>query len=161
MIRANPLQAVHRPIAPFRLMNTYGLFAVMTTERPQIIIEGSRDGETWEAYRFRWQPQELDQAPPVVAPHQPRLDWQLWFAALGDVSYNRWFVNFMNRLLDGSPQVLNLLAYSPFPTDDPPQYIRAQVYDYTFTTVEAGSKTGNWWQRDYARDYMPVMQSRN
>jgi hypothetical protein len=160
LVRPMPqlIQAVYRPLAPFRIINTYGLFAIMTTERPQIIIEGSEDGETWQEYKLRWQPQDLNDVPPIVAPHQPRLDWQLWFAALGTVNNNRWFLSFINRLHEGSPDVLNLLAYSPFPPDNPPQYIRAQLYDYTFTTPEQKRETGDWWQREYIGEYMPAMQ---
>src|SRR5258705_2867534 len=71
-------------LAQFRLVNPYGLFAVMTTERPEIILEGSADGHTWVPYEFRYKPGRLDRRPAFVAPHQPRLDWQLWFAALED-----------------------------------------------------------------------------
>ena len=152
------IQSIYRPLTPLRIINTYGLFAVMTTERPQIIIEGSADGETWQAYELRWQPQDLNDTPPIVAPHQPRLDWQLWFAALGSVNNNRWFVAFINRLQEGSPDVLDLLAYSPFPPDNPPQYIRAQLYDYTFTTPQEKRETGNWWQREYLGEYLPAVQ---
>jgi hypothetical protein len=152
-----PLRTIQREIAPFRLINTYGLFAIMTTARPQIIIEGSYDGETWQAYELRWQPQELGKAPPIVAPHQPRLDWQLWFAALGNINSNEWFVAFIRRLQEGSPDVLRLLKSSPFPPDNPPTYIRAQVYNYTFSTPDQKRDTGDWWQREYQYDYMPVV----
>ena len=131
----------------------------MTTSRPEIIVEGSYDGETWQAYEFRWQPQDLNEAPPIVAPHQPRLDWQLWFAALGNFDSNDWFAAFIARLQAGSPDVLRLLKYSPFPPDNPPQYIRAQVYEYTFSTPEQKRATGVWWQREYRYDYMPVVMS--
>ena len=128
--RPEPIQAVTRHIAPFRIVNTYGLFAVMTTNRPQIIIEGSYDGETWEAYRFRWQSQELDKPPPIVAPHQPRLDWQLWFAGLNHLSNIGWYRPFINRLLEGSPEVLLLLAYRPVSTGQ-----SAGVYPHAVFTI--------------------------
>jgi hypothetical protein len=156
-----PMRTIQREIAPFRLINTYGLFAIVTTSRPQIIIEGSYDGETWQAYEFRWQPQALGETPPLVAPHQPRLDWQFWFAALGDVNRNAWFTAFVRRLQEGSPNVLRLLKSSPFPLDNPPTYIRAQVYDYTFSTPEQKSATGDWWQREYLYDYMPVVRAKS
>jgi hypothetical protein len=35
-----------------RSVNAYGLFAVMTTTRPEIIVEGSNDGVEWKAYEF-------------------------------------------------------------------------------------------------------------
>ena len=69
-------------VEPFRSTNSYGLFAVMTTSRPEIIVEGSDDGASWRPYRFRWKPCELDRRPRFTTPHLPRLDWQMWFAAL-------------------------------------------------------------------------------
>ena len=124
----------------------------MTTTRPQIIIEGSYDGENWEAYEFRWQTQALNQHPPIVAPYMPRLDWQLWFAGYGTIDRNPWFARFIGRLEEGSPEVLNLLGHSPFPPDEPPDFIRVQVYDYRFSTPGQKGNTGNWWQRDLIRD---------
>ena len=114
-------------IAPFRSVNTYGLFADMTESRPEIIVEGSNDRITWETYQFRWKPGDLTAAPKWVAPHQPRLDWQMWFAALqGSYQRTPWFLNFMGALLQGKPKVLQLLADNPFP-DTPPRYIRATL----------------------------------
>jgi lipase maturation factor 1 len=134
------------PFAPYHIANNYGLFVIMTIERPQLIIEGSYDGENWQAYRLRWQPQDLDEAPPIVAPHHPRLDWQLWFAALSSVNSNRWILNIVDALKAGSPDVLALFEASPFPPDKPPNYIRIQLYDYHF-----GMDT--WWERSYRGDY--------
>ena len=118
----------------------------MTTERPQLIIEGSYDGENWQEYKLRWQPQDLGEMPPIVAPHQPRMDWQLWFAALGDINRNYWLLGLVDALKSGSPDVLALLEQSPFPADNPPRYIRIQLYDYRF-----GRET--WWERDYRGIY--------
>ena len=122
-------------IRPFRIVNQYGLFAVMTTSRPEIFIKGSNDGEEWKTYEFKWKPGKLNQAPGFVAPHQPRLDWQMWFAALSNYERNLWLIKFMVRLLEGSPFVLDLLANNPFP-ETPPKYIQAVVYDYWFTDSE-------------------------
>ena len=77
-----PLEKLTEWLEPFRLVNGYGLFAVMTTGRPEIIVEGSDDGVTWHAYEFKWKPGDVHRRPWFVAPHQPRLDWQMWFAAL-------------------------------------------------------------------------------
>ncbi|MBI3873280.1 MAG: lipase maturation factor family protein [candidate division Zixibacteria bacterium] len=141
---------------PFRSINTYGLFAVMTTSRPEIIVEGSNDGQTWMAYEFRWKPGDLSRRPEFVAPHQPRLDWQMWFAALGDRRQSPWFAAFLRRLLEGSPSVLSLLAVNPFP-DSPPRYVRARLYDYHFTDFSAKRSTGDWWRRDLAGTYFPAV----
>jgi hypothetical protein len=137
-------------VEPFRIVNSYGLFAVMTTERPEIIVEGSNDGVTWAAYEFKYKPGDVHRRPPVVAPHQPRLDWQMWFAALGSYQQNRWFVDFVIRLLQGEPTVIHLLAWNPFPYA-PPKYIRARVYLYHFTTW--GSH--DWWTREDRGLYLP------
>jgi len=142
--------AILHAIAPLRIVNHYGLFTVMTTERPEIIVEGSDDGTNWLAYEFPYKPGSLMRAPPVIEPHQPRLDWQMWFAALESYQQNRWFVNFMARLLQGEPAVLRLLQYNPFPKA-PPKYIRARLFLYEFT--EFGEK--GWWTRRERGLYFP------
>src|ERR1022692_777689 len=119
-----PLLAVYEWLEPFRSFNSYGLFAVMTTSRSEIIIEGSDDGVAWRAYEFKYKPGDVKRRPKFVEPHQPRLDWQMWFAALGTYRQNPWLVNFCVRLLQGSPHVLGLLERNPFP-NAPPRYIQA------------------------------------
>ena len=154
-IRApDPLGAL---LGPTRSFNGYGLFRVMTTERPEIVVEGSRDGVVWRAYDFRWKPGNVRERPRLVAPHQPRLDWQMWFAALGEVRQNPWFVNFLVRLLEGSPEVLDLLASNPFP-DQPPRYVRAVGYDYHFT--RGADDTTAWWKREKKGLYCPAISLR-
>ena len=139
-------------IAPLRVVNSYGLFTVMTINRPEIIVEGSNDGTNWLAYEFRYKPGNVMRAPPVIAPHQPRLDWQMWFAALENYQQNRWFVNFMRKLLEGEPAVTRLLEYNPFP-QTPPKYIRARVFLYEFTRF--GEK--GWWRREDKGLYFPAV----
>ena len=150
------LITVERLVAPLRTFNGYGLFQVMTTTRPEIIVEGSNDGKNWLAYEFKYKAGNLKRRPGFVAPHQPRLDWQMWFAALGDYQHNPWFVNFCARLLQGSPQVLDLMAQNPFP-EKPPKYIRAVVYEYHFTDSATRKRTGEWWRREPIGMYMPVI----
>ncbi len=140
--------------APLEIVNSYGLFAMMTTERPEIIVEGSVDGETWVPYSFRYKPGDLGRAPRWAAPHQPRLDWQMWFAALGNYRENPWFVNFAVKLLEGSPEVRGLLEADPFEGRSP-RYVRAMLYDYTFTDAEERRSTGNWWKRELKGQYLP------
>ncbi|HXR04233.1 MAG TPA: lipase maturation factor family protein [Verrucomicrobiae bacterium] len=162
-----PVAVADAWLQPFRTFSGYGLFAVMTTDRREIIVEGSNDGVNWLPYEFKYKPGDVDRRPAFVAPHQPRLDWQMWFAALGDARQNPWFVNFCERLLRGSPDVLSLLAKNPFP-GHPPHYIRAEFYDYRFTNfaerratglrrAEAASSTqaGAWWQRELIGEYLP------
>jgi len=132
---------------------------VMTTTRPEIIVEGSNDGQNWMPYEFRYKPGDVKRAPPWVAPYQPRLDWQMWFAALGNASENPWFYNFVARLLQGSQSVLGLLAHNPFP-GSPPHYLRAVVYDYRFSNFAERRATGAWWVREEKATYLPPISLR-
>lgn len=151
-----PAIAVVRLIEPLRSVNRYGLFAIMTTRRPEIVVEGSDDGRTWKEYEFRWKPGDVERRPRFVAPHQPRLDWQMWFAALGSLEENPWFVNFVARLLQGEPSVVRLLRTNPFPAG-PPRYVRAQLHDYHFTDRETRRSSGAWWRRELLGLYCPVI----
>ncbi len=148
------VRALAEWLAPFHLVGRYGLFAVMTTSRPEIVVEGSRDGQTWLPYTFRYKPGDVDRRPRWVAPHQPRLDWQMWFAALGGPWNNRWLSNFLVRLLEGDEAVLDLLERNPFPAS-PPRYVRAMLYTYHFADVEAHRAEGAWWQRELQGLYFP------
>jgi lipase maturation factor 1 len=148
------------PAARFGLVNQYGLFANMTTSRPEISIEGSNDAVDWQPYIFPYKPGPLNRAPGWAEPFQPRLDWQMWFAALSNYRENPWLLRFMERLLEGSPPVLQLLERNPF-EGKPPKYIRAMVYDYQFTTSEERRKTGNWWKRELKGTYFPPISLRN
>jgi len=147
-------------VAPLRSINSYGLFAVMTTTRPEIVVEGSNDGQTWSAYEFEYKPGDLTRRPPFVAPHQPRLDWQMWFAALGTFQEYVWFQNFCVRLLEGSPSVRRLLARDPFGGAPPPKFVRAVLYQYHFATIAEHRATGIWWTRESLGAYSPVMTVR-
>lgn len=151
-----PLLELVRWVAPLRSVNSYGLFARMTTTRPEIILEGTRDGATWQAYEFKWKPGDPKRHPGFVAPHQPRLDWQLWFAALDDARRVPWFWQFEQRLLEASPPVRALLAHDPF-GDRPPQRIRALLYEYSFTTPDTLRATGRWWNRRRLGAYAPTL----
>jgi predicted DCC family thiol-disulfide oxidoreductase YuxK len=143
-------------IAPLRIVNTYGLFAVMTTTLPEIIVEGSDDGVHWREYEFKYKPGDVMRRPRWNAPHQPRLDWQMWFAALGTASDNPWFSRFMQRLLENTPEVTALLGSNPFPRK-PPLYVRALLYDYRYSTPEEKKATGAWWVRQPEGIYCPPM----
>ncbi len=156
----NPLVKLYFLQAKFNLVNNYGLFADMTERRLEISIEGSNDNKNWQTYKFKYKPEDLENAPPFVAPHQPRLDWQMWFAALGNFRQNPWFVNFCVRLLQGSEPVIKLLAHNPFP-GNPPLYIRARLYDYQFTSFEERQSSGNWWRRKYTGEYLPTLSREN
>jgi predicted DCC family thiol-disulfide oxidoreductase YuxK len=142
-------------IEPLHITSSYGLFAVMTTERDEIVIEGSSDGVQWREYEFRYKPGDLARRPPWNIPHQPRLDWQMWFAALEDPGRLRWFPHFLQRVLENEPTVLALLQRNPFP-DKRPLYVRAAFYDYTYADRAQKAK-GYWWKRRLLGLYYPAV----
>ena len=147
------------PFARFGIVNQYGLFATMTTTRPEIQVEGSLDGEHWEPYVFRYKPGPLNRAPAWVAPFQPRLDWQMWFAALRTFKENPWFARLAVALLQGSAPVNDLFAQTPF-GGMRPKFVRATVDWYRFTTPAERARTGNWWQREPHGMYFPPVSLR-
>src|SRR5438874_5195602 len=150
------LEFVYEHVEPFRIVNGYGLFRVMTKDRKEIVIEGSADGIDWLPYEFKWKPGDIMRAPGWCAPHQPRLDWQMWFAALGSEQDRIWFQNLVLRLLQGKTDVIRLFARNPFPTG-PPRYIRAIFYRYRFTNAVEHAQTGAWWKRQELREYFPAV----
>jgi hypothetical protein len=154
-LRRRPLpreveRVLHR-VMPFQCINPYGLFAVMTTSRPEIVVEGSSDGANWRPYELRWKPGDPRKAPRFIVPHMPRLDWLFWFAALE--SPPTWFYSFLTRLLQGSPEVLALLAQNPFP-DRPPRFVRARLYDYRMASLVEHRASGAWWTRHCLGTYV-------
>jgi predicted DCC family thiol-disulfide oxidoreductase YuxK len=152
------LGALTSAVSPWFIVNPYGLFAVMTTTRPEIVIEGSADGAVWREYVFRYKPGPLSRPAKWNIPHQPRLDWQMWFAALGSVRDNPWMVNLVWRLLEGSPSVLALLDSNPFAAGAP-KFVRAQLYDYRFADRRTHALTGQWWVRRPQGLYFPQVSA--
>jgi predicted DCC family thiol-disulfide oxidoreductase YuxK len=150
------LREVDQLIEPTRMVSAYGLFAVMTTERDEIVIEGSADGVQWREYEFKYKPGDPARRPPWNIPHQPRLDWQMWFAALDDPRRVHWFPRFLQRLLENEPTVTALLRKNPF-ANKAPQYVRAQFYAYTFSSGEE-LRQGLWWQRRPLGLYFPAVR---
>jgi len=143
-------------LEPFRIANSYGLFAVMTRGRYEIEFQGSNDGQNWTAYPFRYKPQALDKAPGIYAPYQPRFDWNLWFASLGSWRNNMFVVSTEERLLSNNQDVLSLFRANPFPNAAPKQ-VRAVLWQYWFTSMAEKRATGNWWKREYLGTYAPVL----
>lgn len=131
---------------PFHITNRYGIFAVMTTKRYEIIFEGSDDNQDWKEYGFYFKPGDVGQRPRRISPYQPRLDWQAWFLPFGSPDDNPWLAQFTYHLLKGTPEVLKLIRTNPF-SSSPPRYVRTVMYDYIFTTYEERKKTGAWWKR--------------
>ena len=137
---------VRRQLEPFRSVNAYHLFAHMTWVRREPVIEGSADGVTWLPYELRYEPGDPERRPPFVAPHQPRVDFQLWFLLLGNPDA-RWFDGLLDRLLHAPDAVAPLFARDPFP-DTPPRFVRVAVYRYRFTDSATRAATGAWWRRE-------------
>jgi lipase maturation factor 1 len=150
-------QAPVQALEPFRIANSYGLFAVMTHERYEIEFQGSLDGKMWIAYPFRYKPQAIDKAPGIYAPYQPRFEWNLWFASLGSWQQSRFVVWTEERLLKNEPDVLSLFASNPFPSA-PPREVRTVIYQYWFTDMRTKRETGNWWRREELRQYAPALE---
>ena len=144
-----PVASLNFQAQTFQVVNRYGLFAVMTTMRPEIVIEGSDDGVEWKPYEFKFKAGDVRRPLRWVAPYQPRLDWQMWFAALEGVP-EPWFTQFVLRLKESAPEVLRLLDSNPFP-DHSPQHIRALLYDYRFTDSMTRRTTGAIWTRQVIR----------
>ena len=142
---------------PFRIANRYGLFAVMTRGRYEIEFQGSRDGQVWVAYPFRFKPQDPFKPPGIYAPYQPRFDWNLWFASLGSWREYPIVPNTEVRLLTNDPDVLALFARNPFP-GEPPREVRAVLWQYWFTTMAEKRAQGLWWRHQPMGLYAPVLE---
>lgn len=153
-----PFATIAEELSPFDSINVYGLFAVMTTERHEIQVEGSSDGVTWVPYRFKWKPSDdVKDRPRFDFMDMPRLDWQMWFAALNDTCRQTpWYVAFMKRLLEGSSEVTSLLAENPFPRD-PPRFIQSRLFEARFTNATERALSGAWWSRKELRGFCPVL----
>ncbi|CAN0262150.1 unnamed protein product [Rangifer tarandus platyrhynchus] len=140
-----------------QLANSYGLFRRMTGlgGRPEVVLEGSYDGLQWTEIEFMYKPGNLSRPPPIVVPHQPRLDWQMWFAALGPHTHSPWFTSLVLRLLQGKEPVIRLIQnHTPdYPFHkQPPTYVRAQRYKYWFSHPW---EQGQWWRRQWVEEFFP------
>jgi hypothetical protein len=145
--------------APFRSFEDYGLFAVMTTSRPEIVIETSADGSTWQELPFRWKPGDLGRKPAFTGPHMPRLDWQMWFAALEAQDRGAppaWVGRFARRILQGSPALRSILPPDAF-GPAPPRFLRARLDVYRFTSPQERRASGDWWARRTIQPLTPVL----
>ncbi len=147
-------------LEPFRIANRYGLFAVMTHARYEIEFQGSPNGIEWTPYPFRYKPQDLSRPPGIYAPYQPRFEWNLWFASLGQWRQYRFVLWTEERLLLNEPDVLQLFANDPF-AGAPPKQVRAVIYRYWFTDMKTKREQGLWWRRELLGNYAPVLEREN
>jgi hypothetical protein len=139
----------------FGIGNVYHVFPTMQTERHELIIQGSNDRREWKTYQFHHKPGELNQLPKFIVPHQPRLDWMIWFVPAQHNSSKPWFNHFMDALRRGNPSVTHLLALNPFP-DQPPQFMRVLSYRYQFNSFKEAQLTGNFWRRELIGEFPHV-----
>src|SRR3954463_9398847 len=154
-------QLMNASFDPLNLVNTYGAFGSVGKERDEIIFEGTTDpfitGETkWKEYEFKAKPGDPNRRPAIVAPYQPRIDWQIWFAAMASPAQYPWTLHFVWKLLHNDPGTLSLLANNPFP-DAPPHYIRARLYRYQFAPI--GEQA--WWKREPIGEWLPLLSADN
>jgi hypothetical protein len=169
------LVAFHRALAPFRLTNGYGVFPPNTAPPMRLVpvFEGSDDSITWKSYSYRYLPAFAESRPPVIAPHHPRIDYMLYYAAAGihDASvltslvgdgnpyaaYTRssWLDRMQQRLLEGDPLVLRTLNHNPFPTT-PPNFVRVSAVAMTPTSPSERRRTGRWWYTRRLGTFVPA-----
>jgi hypothetical protein len=153
----SPSQIMNTSFDPFHLVNSYGAFGSITKTRYELVIEGTNgdphEEEGWEEYSFYGKPTDPGRRPPQIAPYHHRLGWQLWFAAMSSVRRHPWVVHLVAKLLRGDEGTLSLLRTSPFPADDPPEYVRVMRYEYRFTTPEERAESGDWWHRERVSAY--------
>ncbi|MBI3542721.1 MAG: lipase maturation factor family protein, partial [Deltaproteobacteria bacterium] len=156
----SPNQAMNAGFDPLGLVNTYGAFGSVTRERYEIVLEGTDEpvlspSTKWRAYEFKGKPGDPTRRPPQVTPYHYKIDWQMWFAAMGSYRSNPWLLNLVAKLLRGDSGALSLIRASPFP-EKPPRFIRAQLYLYKFASSEERSR-GLWWHRSYVEPYLPPL----
>jgi hypothetical protein len=136
----------------------------VTRRRYEVVVEGTSDltpGQEahWREYEFRGKPGDPRRRPRQFAPYHLRLDWLMWFAALSPGYAEPWFTTFAQRLLEGDRDVSRLLRHDPF-REEPPRYVRARLYRYRFTTRTERARTGDWWVREWAGEFLPPVTLR-
>jgi len=154
----SPHQVMNTSFDPLDLVNTYGAFGSVGKERYNVVFEGTNDSEPndsafWISYPYKGLPVALDERPPQVAPYHLRLDWQMWFAAMGSPNEYPWTLNLIWKLLQNDPGAVGLFRSNPFP-ERPPRYIRAVLYRYSF--VRPNSQ-GLWWKRERLGLWLPPL----
>ncbi len=142
------LEPARKLVQGFGVGAIYHVFPTMQITRQELIVEGSDDGKHWQEYVFRYKPQPPGKRPAFIVPHQPRLDWMMWFVPTQHPVQMYWFGEFLAGVKRGSPQILALLDKNPFP-NRPPAYLRVTAWRYRFSTAAERAQTGTWWQREY------------
>jgi hypothetical protein len=158
----SPHQIMNTSFDPLDLVNTYGAFGSVGKERFNVVFEGTNDTvpndhADWKPYPYKGLPVALDERPPQIAPYHLRLDWQMWFAAMGTPNDYPWTLNLIWKLLHNDPGAVGLFRSNPFP-DKPPRYIRAVWYRYSFARP---NPQGIWWTRDKLGLWLPPLEVNN
>ncbi|WP_107659790.1 lipase maturation factor family protein [Nocardia suismassiliense] len=152
-------QRMNMSFNAYHLVGTYGAFGTIGRTRPEVVFEGTTDSDVteqtrWQEYEFKGKPGDVRRLPRQFAPYHLRLDWLMWFAALSPFYARPWLLPFAERLLTNDRATLRLLRHNPFP-DAPPKYVRAQLYEYRFTTRQELRRDRAWWQRTLIGEYLP------
>jgi hypothetical protein len=155
----SPSQVMNTSFDPLDLVNTYGAFGSVGQQRYNVVFEGTMDNDTsakahWKPYLYKGLPVSLNRRPPQIAPYQPRLDWQMWFAAMASPNEYPWTLNLVYKLLHNDRSTLSLFASNPFP-DKPPRYVRAVLYRYKL--AEPGNAQQLWWTREQLGLWLPPL----
>jgi lipase maturation factor 1 len=140
--------------------NVFHLFPTMQTERQELRIFGRAEGGAWEEYVFRYKPGAADRAPGFIVPHQPRLDWMMWFLPPQSPRTGFWLEPLLQGLRENRPPVTALFAHNPFASRPPPTEMRVLAYRYRFTSPAQREATGNWWQVELLGEYPDVVPRR-
>jgi hypothetical protein len=154
----SPHQIMNTSFDPLDLVNTYGAFGSVGKERLNVVFEGTDaavpdDAANWKPYPYKGLPVALDERPPQIAPYQLRLDWQMWFAAMGGPNDYPWTLHLIWKLLQNDPGAVGLFRSNPFP-QVPPRYIRAVLYRYSFVRP---NPQGLWWKREKLGLWLPPL----
>ena len=154
-------QRMNMSFNSFHLVNTYGAFGSIGRVRREVVIEGTADERLtpqtlWKEYEFKGKPGAVRRLPRQWAPYHLRLDWLMWFAAISPGYAEPWLRPFLQRLLRNDRPTLRLLRHNPFP-DSPPRYVRAQLYQYRFTTLAELRRDRAWWHRTLIGGYVRPM----
>jgi hypothetical protein len=157
----SPGQVMNTSFNRLHLVNTYGAFGSVGQVRFEIVFEGTEDANltpqtVWKEYEFKAKPGDPRRRPAIIAPYQPRIDWQIWFAAMSTPDQYPWTLHFIWKLLHNDAGTLSLLANNPFP-NRPPRYIRAQYYRYQF--APPGDPSEAWWKRTLEGTWLPALSA--
>lgn len=185
----------------YHLVSPYGLFRSMTgvqpyygrgttpagyrpalVIRPEIVIEAlDPTTQRWEELHFLHKPGDVFAKPTWIAPYQPRLDWQMWFAALGSYAEHPWLIFLAYKLMvetSNSSVTWQLLDKNKAPFADKPTAIRMTFYQYDFTRWNTswaratpltqivpyrsnGTAMSAWYARIKGHEYLPALDTSN